>query len=44
MTDQQREILIDLATVVTILENTDNLYCQNILKKIGEKLVEEFKK
>ena len=44
MTEQQREILIDLATVVTILENTDNLYCQNILKKIGEKLVEEFKK
>ena len=44
MTDQQREILIDLATVITVLENTDNMYCQNILKKIGEKLVEEFKK
>ena len=44
MTEQQREILIDLATVITVLENTDNMYCQNILKKIGEKLVEEFKK
>lgn len=44
MTQQQREILIDLATVVMILENTDNVYCQNLLKKVGEKLVEEFKK
>lgn len=44
MTEQQRDILIDLATVVTILENTDNVYCQNLLKKISEKLVEEFKK
>lgn len=44
MTEQQRDILIDLATVVTILENTDNVYCQNLLKIISEKLVEEFNK
>lgn len=44
MTEQQRDILIDLATVITVLENTDNMYCQNLLKKVSEKLVEEFKK
>ena len=44
MTEQQQDILIDLAMVVTILENTDNIFCQNKLKIIGEKLVKEFKK
>jgi hypothetical protein len=43
MTEQQRDILIDLAMVVTILENTDNVFCQNKLKIIGEKLKEQWK-
>lgn len=41
---QQQEILNDLDIVIAVLEVRDNTYCINKLKKITEKLVEEFNK
>jgi hypothetical protein len=44
MTAQQREVLNDLELVISVLSVSDNTYCINKLKKITEKLVEEFNK
>jgi hypothetical protein len=44
MTAKQREVLIDLEIVISVLSVSDNTYCINKLKIIAEKLVEEFNK
>jgi hypothetical protein len=44
MTDEQEGILIDISTIVSILENTDNVYCTEKLKRVKEKLKKEWEK
>lgn len=43
MTAQQREVLNDLELVISVLSVSDNTYCINKLKKIKEKLKEQWK-